>query len=154
MFVTYALTLVCSVFPCTHVIYTNTTAPISLNFQTPHPENSWIKISSANDNITSIISSSVTTDNGSNLPADDPNAYLSSRPDLDHLEDETEVADNFLDTTDPNRPVVQIKDGKLRGFIKKSLSGNVFAAFQSIPFAQPPVGPLRFKVSRYFAILS
>ncbi len=43
-------------------------------------------------------------------------------------------------------PEVWTKDGGLRGFRMETLSGKQFYAFQNIPFAQAPVGPLRFRV--------
>ncbi|GAB6024655.1 hypothetical protein CHUAL_009795 [Chamberlinius hualienensis] len=43
------------------------------------------------------------------------------------------------------RPVVQINSGKVQGYISKSRDGNVYYGFQTIPFAAPPVGSLRFK---------
>lgn len=44
-------------------------------------------------------------------------------------------------------PTVWIKDGGLKGFRMKTLSGKAFVAFQNVPFAQPPVESLRFRVS-------
>lgn len=41
---------------------------------------------------------------------------------------------------------VTINQGDLSGVLCKS--GNVeYCAFKGIPYAQPPIGPLRFKVS-------
>lgn len=45
-------------------------------------------------------------------------------------------------------PVVKIGDGVIVG--KEVLSaetGEKYLSFQGIPYARPPVGPLRFKVS-------
>lgn len=50
-------------------------------------------------------------------------------------------------------PVVITRDGALRGFTMTTVSGRPISAFQSIPFAQPPVGPLRFQVITILAIL-
>lgn len=44
-------------------------------------------------------------------------------------------------------PIVEISDGKLKGTIRKNYKGEDFYAFLGIPFAKPPVGELRFKVS-------
>lgn len=44
----------------------------------------------------------------------------------------------------PN-PVVATKDGRLRGFVMKTINSRPFAAFQSIPFAEPPLGERRFR---------
>ncbi|KAK4885072.1 hypothetical protein RN001_001343 [Aquatica leii] len=42
-------------------------------------------------------------------------------------------------------PIVSIKNGKLRGKVEKNYDGNEFYSFQGIPYAKPPIGPLRFK---------
>lgn len=42
--------------------------------------------------------------------------------------------------------VVVIGDGALRGFMMRTASSRPILAFQGIPFGQPPVGPLRFRV--------
>ncbi|XP_049961935.1 venom carboxylesterase-6-like [Schistocerca serialis cubense] len=41
-------------------------------------------------------------------------------------------------------PVVEIADGKVRGRVMTSRSGRRFYAYLGIPYAEPPVGPLRF----------
>ncbi|KAL3278477.1 hypothetical protein HHI36_013796 [Cryptolaemus montrouzieri] len=41
--------------------------------------------------------------------------------------------------------IVRISTGFLRGTIKEALNGKPFHSFQGIPFAQPPLGALRFK---------
>lgn len=46
---------------------------------------------------------------------------------------------------DTERPLVTISDGTLRGFTMRTINNRKISAFQSIPFAQPPEGPLRFK---------
>lgn len=45
-------------------------------------------------------------------------------------------------------PVVKIETGFLRGKYLESRSGKRIYSFTSIPFAEPPVGKLRFEVSR------
>ncbi|KAK9870530.1 hypothetical protein WA026_008094 [Henosepilachna vigintioctopunctata] len=42
-------------------------------------------------------------------------------------------------------PQVKISDGKLEGKFLKTKEGREFLAFQGIPFAEPPLGNLRFK---------
>ncbi|XP_026729816.1 esterase B1-like isoform X1 [Trichoplusia ni] len=42
-------------------------------------------------------------------------------------------------------PVVAVKQGKLKGSLKKCLDGSSYYSFKGIPYAQPPVGKLRFK---------
>lgn len=44
-------------------------------------------------------------------------------------------------------PVIEISDGKLRGTVLKNLDEEEIYAFLGIPYAKPPVGELRFKVS-------
>lgn len=43
---------------------------------------------------------------------------------------------------------VIIEQGELRGKICKDYNGRTFYSFQGIPYAKPPVGDLRFKVSK------
>ena len=43
--------------------------------------------------------------------------------------------------------LVHIKDGALKGKNLTSRNNNTFFAFMGIPYAKPPVGNLRFKVS-------
>lgn len=47
--------------------------------------------------------------------------------------------------------VVQVSQGKLMGLEMKSVNQKTaYYSFQGIPFAQPPVGELRFMVGRQF----
>jgi carboxylesterase type B len=41
---------------------------------------------------------------------------------------------------------ISIEQGELQGTTLTSRNGRTFAAFQGIPYAEPPVGNLRFKV--------
>ncbi|XP_049790858.1 esterase FE4-like [Schistocerca nitens] len=43
------------------------------------------------------------------------------------------------------RPMVQISDGKIRGIYDFAYYGRQFAGFIGIPYAEPPLGQLRFK---------
>jgi carboxylesterase type B len=45
-----------------------------------------------------------------------------------------------------NAPTVHVQQGTLTGTYLTSRFGRKFAAFQGIPYAQPPIGDLRFKV--------
>lgn len=45
---------------------------------------------------------------------------------------------------------VRIEQGILRGKYETSYKGRQFSAFTSIPYAEPPVGDLRFKVLYIF----
>jgi hypothetical protein len=48
--------------------------------------------------------------------------------------------------TPQDGPMVHVKQGTLQGSYLTSRYGRRFAAFQGIPYAQPPTGDLRFKV--------
>ena len=43
--------------------------------------------------------------------------------------------------------IVETKNGKLRGITQKSIEGFEFHSFLGVPYAKPPMGRLRFKVS-------
>ena len=49
-----------------------------------------------------------------------------------------------------DEPIVTVKQGKLRGAIRCNIDGGEYLSFRGIPFAEPPVGTLRFKVKIYF----
>uniref|UniRef100_A0A2P2HXS8 Carboxylic ester hydrolase n=1 Tax=Hirondellea gigas TaxID=1518452 RepID=A0A2P2HXS8_9CRUS len=51
-------------------------------------------------------------------------------------------------TTAISSPVVETRQGPVKGFIDHATDGRQFFAFKGIPFAQPPVGKLRFKDPR------
>ncbi|XP_041969347.1 juvenile hormone esterase-like isoform X2 [Aricia agestis] len=42
-------------------------------------------------------------------------------------------------------PIVTVKEGQLRGSVTKAIQGFSYYSFKGIPYAQPPVGNLRFK---------
>ena len=42
--------------------------------------------------------------------------------------------------------VVQVKEGKIKGSLVENVEGGEYIAFRGIPYAEPPVGELRFKV--------
>ncbi|KAM3961877.1 juvenile hormone esterase-like isoform 2-T2 [Aphomia sociella] len=44
-----------------------------------------------------------------------------------------------------NEPVVIVKEGKLKGSVTTLLNGSPCYSFKGIPYAQPPIGKLRFK---------
>lgn len=46
-------------------------------------------------------------------------------------------------------PIIEISDGKLRGTITQNLKGEKIYSFLGVPFAKPPIGELRFKVSSF-----
>ncbi|CAG7719445.1 unnamed protein product [Allacma fusca] len=58
---------------------------------------------------------------------------------------QTEPFENFQDNEIPENPIVWTRDGGLRGFQIETITKRKVLAFQGIPFAQPPVGPLRFR---------
>ena len=45
--------------------------------------------------------------------------------------------------------LLHTKQGSLKGLVSQSRNGRDFYSFYSIPYAEPPLGELRFKV-RYF----
>lgn len=51
-------------------------------------------------------------------------------------------------------PIVAVKQGQLKGTIDTDLDGQPFYKFKGIPYAQPPVGPLRFKVCIQFWVFN
>jgi carboxylesterase type B len=44
--------------------------------------------------------------------------------------------------------IIDVAEGSLRGKQTTSKSGFKYYSFKGIPYAKPPVGQLRFKVSR------
>lgn len=49
-------------------------------------------------------------------------------------------------TSDHENPIVKLRLGAVTGTTMTTRLGKQFDAFRGIPYAQPPVGPLRFKV--------
>ena len=43
-------------------------------------------------------------------------------------------------------PTVEIENGFLRGYLDPTVGGKPYYSFKGIYFADPPVGPRRFKV--------
>ncbi|KAK4880590.1 hypothetical protein RN001_008736 [Aquatica leii] len=52
----------------------------------------------------------------------------------------------FTITTQNENPLLKIDQGILKGTFRKSLTGKEYRSFTGIPYAQPPVGELRFKM--------
>ncbi|KAM3961914.1 juvenile hormone esterase-like [Aphomia sociella] len=44
-----------------------------------------------------------------------------------------------------NNPIVTVREGKLKGAVETLLNGGIYFSFKGIPYAQPPIGKLRFK---------
>lgn len=44
------------------------------------------------------------------------------------------------------KPIITISEGKIQGIKLKSVTGKEYLAFRGIPYAQPPIGDLRFRV--------
>lgn len=49
--------------------------------------------------------------------------------------------------------IVETKCGPVRGILRKSFMGDAFYSFKQIPYAEPPLGNLRFKVCTYIRVL-
>lgn len=49
--------------------------------------------------------------------------------------------------------IVRTKNGRVRGVADTSFSGRPYHSFHAIPFAQPPLGDLRFTVSYSIIVL-
>ena len=49
--------------------------------------------------------------------------------------------------------IVRVAQGSLRGQKVKTEAGATYYSFHAIPYAKPPVGPLRFKVSLIFLVM-
>ena len=47
---------------------------------------------------------------------------------------------------DINKAYTQTSSGGIQGYHKNSENGRQYLAFEGIPYAQPPIGELRFKV--------
>lgn len=47
-------------------------------------------------------------------------------------------------------PIVTVKQGALKGQVETNVNGGTYYSFKGVPFAEPPVGKLRFKV--YFLL--
>jgi carboxylesterase type B len=43
--------------------------------------------------------------------------------------------------------IIRVAQGSLRGQKVKTKTGGTYYSFHAIPYAKPPVGPLRFRVS-------
>lgn len=50
-------------------------------------------------------------------------------------------------------PLVEISNGWVQGTHQTSYNGRVYSSFQGIPYAQPPVGELRFEVIKRNSIV-
>ena len=46
-----------------------------------------------------------------------------------------------------NAPLVNVKQGTLRGTVFENINGGQYFSFLGIPYARPPIGELRFQVS-------
>lgn len=52
----------------------------------------------------------------------------------------------FCNNVLSDEPVLKLAQGKVQGSVRENFLGGTFYSFQGIPYAKPPVGPLRFKV--------
>lgn len=53
----------------------------------------------------------------------------------------------FLVSLGADDPLVETSYGWLQGTLQKSYNGRIFSSFEGVPYAQPPIGPLRFEVN-------
>lgn len=53
----------------------------------------------------------------------------------------------FAEQINAIAPQVTIPSGTVRGYYDLAANGKRFAAFEGIPYARPPVGKYRFRVS-------
>lgn len=56
------------------------------------------------------------------------------------------MSDTLNGTALPS-PVVTIQEGQIKGMVSEDVRGGKFYSFMGIPYAKPPVGDLRFKVT-------
>ncbi|CAG7821884.1 unnamed protein product [Allacma fusca] len=56
-----------------------------------------------------------------------------------------EVRNDPRPGTRGSAPIVELKAGKIRGYLMSSSEGRIIYAFESIPYAEPPVNNLRFQ---------
>lgn len=54
---------------------------------------------------------------------------------------------NRLECKNAEGPAINTPQGDIRGIWKTTVGGRKIEAFLGIPYAKPPVGPLRFRVS-------
>lgn len=50
------------------------------------------------------------------------------------------------------RPTIAVSQGVVRGIEEKLPNGGSFYSFKGIPYAEPPIGELRFEVSMFRSI--
>lgn len=46
--------------------------------------------------------------------------------------------------------LVKVREGTVKGVLKKNVEGGKYIVFQGIPYAAPPIGILRFQVISFF----
>lgn len=44
-------------------------------------------------------------------------------------------------------PIITIQEGQIKGIVSEDVRGGKFYSFMGIPYAKPPVGDWRFKVT-------
>lgn len=49
--------------------------------------------------------------------------------------------------------LIETNSGPVRGIKRTTILGNDYLSFQSIPYAKPPIGPLRFRVNKNYISL-
>lgn len=59
------------------------------------------------------------------------------------------VVSRFVSKMASENTIVRVKQGELRGVVEETDYGDQYLAFRGIPYAKPPIGPLRFKVNSF-----
>lgn len=125
----YALTFICTLLPCTLHSPLEPLPPVG-----PHPlpipynvSNSFVAVHSAANNMDH--THQHYEDSEGVFSGDDPTPLLGE-------EGEEEA-----------HPLVRVKNGWLKGFTMRTIGNRSVHAFTGVPFALPPLGPLRFKVT-------
>ncbi|ODM96611.1 Esterase E4 [Orchesella cincta] len=132
----YMISLLCTAVPCAHVINTEgsvTSDVIPYTLATSTDVSTLIPTETENRSLS-----------GRALLPTGKNKFFINQLNIP-VHDEPALSKEASNLLENPNPIISIKDGYLRGFIMETISSRPFAAFQGIPFAQPPVNQLRFQ---------
>lgn len=59
------------------------------------------------------------------------------------------ICNSFAQTDLNEAPLIKVKQGIIKGLKETSDNGKKFYSYYGIPYAEPPVHRLRFRVSRF-----